>query len=204
MTALIVLGAIAAGLTALLAMKVGARVSFGDGLELRLIVGPVRKRLRLDDKPGGGAAKPRAEPESSGVDTEKKARPASPSQSGFDTKKLIRFALGAVPRFIKLLRVDELRFRYVAGGRSADRTAIAYGRACAAIGALLPFMDRYLRVRRRSVTADLDFGGGKTRCSGVIQVTVTVGAALMFGLWALIGLMKCRKENINTKENGHG
>jgi len=214
LTALIVWGSIAALLTAFLTMKVGARMSFGDGFKLILVIGPVKKELKFDGNKSEKSEKSkRAKKKNKKIknksgelqsteteSTEPLKEQKEPFLGGFDKKKLIKLGIRSMVGFMKLLRIDIFKFSYTAGGKSADKTALAYGRMCAALGALLPFMDNYLRVKRRHISTDIDFESDKSHYSGVIQVTVVAGAALMFGLWILIELMKCRKKHDGDRE----
>jgi hypothetical protein len=209
LTALIVWGSVAALLTVLLTTKVGVRVSFGDGFKLWLIIGLIKKEFKFGDKSDSQEEKPEkvkmkmkskiAKTESSASVKPEPAEtePKKSLLNGFDKKKLIKLCFRAMIGFFKLLRVDKLYFSYTAGGKSADKTAIAYGRMCAALGAFLPFADNFFRVRRRRISTDIDFSREKPQYSGVVQVTVITGAVLIFGIWALIEILKCRKEYNN-------
>ncbi|MCL1819368.1 MAG: hypothetical protein FWG36_01785 [Oscillospiraceae bacterium] len=232
MTALIWLGSIALFLTALLSLKVGLRVKYGDDLKTWLIIGPIRRAFEIadddvgdartaDDRPytdtpteptdtptetdtptddeidGQSAGDTRAADDRPYTEpsTEPTEPPAEPTFfDRYDKKKLIKLAFRAVKSFAALLRVDTLEFHYIAGGKSADKTAIAYGRMCAALGAALPFIENNLRVKKRHITTDLDFAREESSYAGTVQITVRIGAALTFGIWAVIEFLKCRKK----------
>lgn len=209
MTVLIVLGVIAAVLIAILTLKVGVRVSFGDSFRLWLIIGFIKKEVDLNSI-GKTEEKPKEEPKETPEDEPKeetpkdelKNEPDAPKKSGaasfldkFDKKKLIKFGFRALKGLLKLPRIDELEFNYISGGTEADKIAVSYGRMCAAVGATVPFINNFLRVKRWRITTNMDFLRTKPKYSGCIQITVTIGAVVAFGLWALVGLLKCRSND---------
>lgn len=205
MTALIILGVIAAVLIAVLTLKVGVRISFGDSFRLWLVIGFIKREIDLNSI-GKAEDKPKEEPEKE-PETAQEKEPEAAKKSGtsslldkFDKKKLIKFGFRALKSLLKLPRIDELEFNYISGGTEADKVAVSYGRMCAAVGAAVPFINNFLRVKRWRITTNMDFARPKPKYSGCLQVTVTIGAVVAFGLWAVVGLLKCRTDK-NKGEN---
>ena len=220
---MIALGITAALLTAVFATRVGVRAVFGGGeIALWLVVGVFSKRIRFEDKPGRRkkrAKKPAVEPTPEAVaeaavktevPAEKEDKPGKKFSlggflGGYDRRKLIKLAFRFAVKAVRMPRVDLLEFNYCAGGARADKTALRYGKVCAALGVGLPFLNRALRIKKQKITANLDYTLSKPKISGKIQITFTLGAAAALLIWSLLEFKDCKikEDNGNGKQTGN-
>ena len=80
------------------------------------------------------------------------------------------------------LRVDVLQvYVTLAGGDPCD-LAINYGKAWAAVGNIMPHLERIFVIKNRDVQVNCDFTGDKTRVYARLDLTVTVARLLSLGL----------------------
>ena len=204
MTLLIVLLAVCL----LLLTRAGAYAKFGPGgFSLRLLLGvfsltvlPLKEKKQKKpkkqkpEKPPKKAKKP---PDTAPEEPESKPRKRSFTDR-FDKKKLIRAAFKAMGRGFRMVRVDVLELRVTVASGEPHKTALLYGSVCAALGAVVPFINRRLRVRRQNVMADLNFERVSMSAGGRVKVTVSVAELMWFGLWAAVTLLKCQKSKSKT------
>ena len=131
----------------------------------------------------GGAEKPAQET------SQKKAFLTGGVQEVLDLARLAADTLGNLRR---KLRMEELMLRVrFGGGDDAAKTAILYGRAWAAIGALMPCLERIFVIKKRDIGAELDYNvDEKMAVDAHMVLTITIGRALALALRAGIGFLK--------------
>jgi hypothetical protein len=88
----------------------------------------------------------------------------------------------------------------MAGGDPAN-LAINYGRAWAAVGNLMPQLDRLFVIKKRNIEVECDFTGSETLIIAGLDLTITLGRLL-----ALVAVYAIRalKEFLNIKKNRKG
>ncbi|MCL2085312.1 MAG: hypothetical protein FWH06_08680, partial [Oscillospiraceae bacterium] len=186
--------------------RVGVYARFGSkGFTLKLVIGVFSLPL------GGKPKKPRKKRErrrglgKGGTEEAEKSKEAKPPKPAwkileqFDRRKLTRACFRIVDRFLRIPRVDILELRLTVASSEPHKAAVLYGRVCAALGAALPVVNKRLRVRRQKVITGLDFERTRMEAEGRVKITVRVGAAVWFGLWALAVLLRCRKNAKNSE-----
>lgn len=153
--------------------KIGVRVIYQDTLTLYLIAGPVRisllgdkdKNPKKEKKKKEKAEKPsKTEIKKQRSDAEEKT--AADSKTGKKKKKknpwvnallsCWRELLELVGRVLRMPVVDELDLRVTFGGKDPADSALNYGRACAAVGALLPILHNSTRIQSQNVDVVYD------------------------------------------------
>lgn len=183
--------AVIAGLAIL---PVGVRISYSsDGLRADLVAGPLRFRLY----PVRKKEKPAKEKKAEAAPKERKPKEEKKGGSWKDFLPLIRVGLDFLGEVRRKLRVDLLEMQLtVAGGDPAD-TAIRYGRAWAALGGLMPQLERVFVIRKRNLNVACDFTDTKTTIYARAQITLTVGRAtgllVRYGIRGLIEFLKIKK-----------
>ena len=108
-------------------------------------------------------------------------------------KTMLEF-LGQLRRKI---RVKNLELKVVLAGDDPCDLAVNYGRAWAALGNLMPHLDRYLVIQKKDIEAECDFTADTTRVYAKVDVTITVGRAVC--LVSRYGV-KLMKDILNLKK----
>lgn len=165
-------------------MPLGLRLRYdAGGAEAVLLVGMFRLRLypmserlyRLLHRPKKQKAQP--------VPQAPMAPPQPPPQKkpGGDWKRflpLLQTGLDLLGDLRRKLRVDHLTFHLIMAGDDPADLAVYYGRAWAAVGGLMPQLDRAFVIKKRDVQVECDFVGTETRVAFAMDLTVTLGRLL--------------------------
>ena len=151
---------IALGIVLLLAvLPLGVRVRYNsEGVAVKIIAGPVKitllprttKKKKEKKKKETKAAK---EPEEENLPKppqppkapKKKAAEAEKGGSLLDFLPLVKIALDFLGDFRRKLRLDDLYLRLILAGNDPCDLAVNYGKANAAMGNLLPLLERCCR-----------------------------------------------------------
>lgn len=136
----------------------------------------------------------------------KPAEPQSREQPGGGIRRFlpfVRLGLELLGDFRRKLRVNFLRLRLTLAGEDPCDLAVNYGRAWAALGNLMPNLERALVIRKRDVEIQCDFQAEETTVVFAMDLTVTLGRllglALGYGLRAL-KLFLTMKKAVQTNE----
>ena len=92
--------------------------------------------------------------------------------------------------FRKKLRVSDLRLKIVLAGDDPCDLSLNYGRAWAAVGNLMPLMDRFLVIKNREISIECDYAGSHTTVDAAIRLTVTVARLLQIVLYHGISILR--------------
>ncbi len=157
------------------------------------------RKPKVDKKPKQAKTVPTTE-ETPVTPEAKTQRPKSKFQDRFDMKKLVSLGFKTIARLGKLVSIDRLTLQFTAAALSPDKAAIQYGNICAALGALLPFLHQYMKVRKQTIATTIDFTKEQMDVNGEVQITIQLGGVLLFGLSILVGLAKCYHWKANKKE----
>lgn len=115
----------------------------------------------------------------------------------------VRLGLELLGDFRRKLRVNFLRLRLTLAGEDPCDLAVNYGRAWAALGNLMPRLERALVIRKRDVEIQCDFQAEETTVVFAMDLTMTLGRllglALDYGLRAL-KLFLTMKKAVQTNE----
>ena len=205
---------IALGIVVLLAiLPLGASVKYdADGLLVKLIAGPVK--ITLFPRP----KKPKKEkkPKEAKKSPEKKENPAPAApkepvkeqptaalekpekkKSGgpvTDFLPLLKVALDLLNDFRRKLRVNRLEVKLVMAGGDPCDLAMNYGKAWAAIGNLMPRLERVLVIKKRDIDVECDFTASQTTIYARLDLTITLGRilaiAVVYGVRAIVEFLK--------------
>jgi hypothetical protein len=187
-------------LALLLLMPVGADVGYDGEFCLRLKVGVVSLTLfpGKKKKEKGGKKKGKSDKAKSGK--EKKAKP-KPDKDFIIA--LIKMALRALGKLRRHISVDLLELKLVCGGSDPYSTAMSYGYATAAVGALYPMLERGLNIRDRDIDIDIDFDAGKPSFSARLILTIQVWEIIYIAIAFLSDFIKYktkkRREALKTE-----
>ena len=177
---------IALGVLALLAITpIGIHLRYNsEGVFLQVVAGLIRIKLLPQKKKPKAAKEKKAEPKA-----KKPAKKAKPKQPAAPTQKekggsitdfipLVKVALDFLGEFRRKLRLDKLELKLILGGGDPDDLAVNYGKAWAAVGNLMPHLERIFVIRKRDIEVECDFTADQTLVIARVQITITIGRLL--------------------------
>ena len=141
-----------------------------------------------EEKPPQGA-KPSDEKQK-GSPQKKTPKPRKRKRCWRDYKPLLRLGLDFLSDLRRKLQVDRLELHMILAGEDPCDLAVNYGRIWAAIGSLMPQLDRLLVIHKRDVQVECDFAAEKTKITGRVDLHLTVGRALCLAAGCGLRLMK--------------
>lgn len=195
---------IAAGVLVFIAiLPVGVSALYNeDGPLVNLLIGPVKillfpgKKKESKEKKEKPKKAKKSEKETSG--SKKKTKKKGGSIQDF--LPLVDKVLDFLDAFRRKLRVDHLEMKFVLGGSDPCDMAVNYGKAWAALGNLMPLLNRAFVIKKRDLEVECDFLADTTVITARLDLTITVGRVLSLlvvqGIPALrefLKLMKKRK-----------
>ena len=197
---------IAAGVLALLAvLPLGVTAIYSeDGPVARLIVGPIRVQVY----PSKGK-KDKEEKEE-----EKDAKPKTAkgkTEKKTDTKKggsfrdflpLVKLLMELLGDFRRKLRVKRLELRLIMAEDDPSNLAINYGKAWAALGNLMPQLERVFVIKKRDVEVECDFTSNKTLIFARLDLTITLGRLLSLGVYHGVRILRQYLTIMKTRKGG--
>ena len=117
-----------------------------------------------------------------------------------DFLPLVKLAFDFLGDFRRKLRLNDLYLRLIMAGGDPASLAINYGRANAALGALMPKLDQWFVIQKRDVEIECDFLGSETKVIARLQITITLGRLIALvavygfrGLKEFLSIQKKRK-----------
>ena len=137
----------------------------------------------------------------------KQAQPSSQPDEKKATKKggpitdflpLVKIALDMLGAFRRRLRVNMLELKLVMAADDPCDLAVNYGRAWAAVGNLMPRLERVFAIKKRNIEVECDFETAKTLVTARLDLTITLGrilaTAVVYGVKALIEFLKIKNK----------
>ena len=178
------------GILVLLAITpVGVLAGYNsDGVQLRIVAGPVRITVlpakKKDKKPKEKRPKPKKEkPPKSEKKSGKQEKQKKTEKGGsvLDFLPLLQIVFDFLGEFRRKLRVDRLEMKLILGGGDPATLGINYGKAWAAVGNLMPQLERFFVIKKRDVEVECDFTAEKTLIDAHLELTITLGRLLQLG-----------------------
>lgn len=194
-------------------LPLGVRIRYDEaGFVAKVIAGPVKITVfPMKKKPKRAKKKPQKTEQPS--QEEKLDKPPQPSKAEPEEKTkekggsltrflpLIQVALEFLGDFRRKIRLDNLYLRLILAGDDPCDLAVNYGRAWAAVGNLLPQLERLFVMKKRDIQVECDFTAAQTCVVACLDITITLGRllglALYYGIRVLI-------EFISMKRKGGG
>lgn len=188
-------------------LPLGVHVRYNDaGFLLRVIAGPVkitvfpRKKKPKKQKTKQKKQKAGKRPEStdSGDTPPQPPKPVpEPKEKGGSLTRflpLVKLGLKFLGDFRRKLRVDNLFLRLILAGDDPCDLAVNYGRAWAAVGNLMPQLERLFVIKKRDIQVECDFTAEEISVIAHVDITITLGRlltlAVVYGIRVLFEFLK--------------
>ena len=196
------------GILALLAiLPLGAKVVYdASGFGLDVIAGPIRIPIlpKKKDAPKKEKKTKENKKKSSGKKGKTVAAPEKKKKKGgpiTDFLPIVKTALELLNSFRKKLRIKHLDLKMIMAADDPCDLAINYGRAWAAVGNLMPHLDRLFVIKKRDIEVECDFTGTETLVLARLDLTITLGRILSL---AVVYAIRALKELMNIKKKRKG
>lgn len=172
---------IALGVLALIAiLPVGVSAVYDEnGPRARIIAGPLRipvfplKKKEKKDTEKQSKPKP-VKKSSSPKKNEKKNKGGNIS----DFLPILDTVLDFVAAFGRRLRVNRLELKLILGGGDPSDLAVNYGRGWAALGNLMPLLEKTFVIKRRDLEVECDFLADQMTIVTRLDLSITVGRVI--------------------------
>ena len=201
---------ITAGILVLLAvLPLGVHIRYNsEGLLAKVIAGPVKITVFPLPKKAKKKAKETAReavqeenlpkpPQPPKAQKEKKPQ-AEKGGSLLDFLPLVKVALDFLGDFRRKLRLNNLELKLILAGDDPCDLAVNYGRTWAAVGNLMPQLEKWFVIQKRNIEVECDFTASQTLVIARLDVTITLGRLLasvvVFAVRALIEFLKLKKK----------
>ena len=202
------------GILVLLAiLPLGVSVKYdSDGPLVRVIAGPLKLTVfplpKKEKKNKKKAKKEMAKFEEPSEKPPENPKPPAPSMkdkppkqtggSWTDFLPLVKVALDFLGDFRRKLRVNVLELKLIMAADDPCDLAVNYGRAWAAVGNLMPQLERLFVIKKRNVEVECDFTASETLVIARLDLTITLGrllgAVVVFAVRALKEFLKINKK----------
>jgi len=168
-------------LTLLMLLPLGTGIIYNsDGVIVSVLAGWIRlkvfpaKKKEKKEKEKKSKKKDKAPSKKSAGKKKKK----EDGGSILDFLPLVQTALEFLNGFRKKLRINHLDVKITLAGGDPCDLAVNYGRTWAAIGNLMPLLERVLVIQKRNIEAQCDFTAAQTTIYVRADLTITLGRLL--------------------------
>ena len=196
-------------------LPLGVRIRYdAGGLLVKVIAGPLKITVfplpKKEKKEKKKKPEKKKEPKSAAAEedlpkppqppkAEKKPKPKEETGGSLlDFLPLVKTALDFLGDFRRKLRLDNLYLRLIMAGGDPCDLAVNYGRAWAAVGNLMPQMEKWFVIKKRDIEVECDFTASETLVIARLDLTITLGrllaAVLKFAVRALMQFLKIKKK----------
>lgn len=146
-----------------------------DGFRVRLVVGPLR--FTVYPFPERKPKKPKKEKKKQPPKQQAAPKPEPEEKKGGRLQDFYPFVqLGL--RFMKELRkklcINRLVLKLTLAGDDPCDLAVTYGRTWAALGSLMPVLERFFNIRKRTIDVQCDFNGDDILLETQAELTLRI------------------------------
>lgn len=191
-------------------LPLGVFVSYDeDGVVVKIVAGPVKITLFPRPKKEKKSEK-KSKKKTSASPAEQLPKPPQPPKQIPEKKKggswtdflpLVQVALDFLGSFRRKLRINQLELKLTMAGDDPCDLAVNYGRAWAAVGNLMPQLERLFVIKKRNIEVACDFTASQTLVKFRSEATITLGRlvslAVVYGIRVFWEFWK-----IKTKRKG--
>lgn len=191
-------------------LPLGASVKYNsDGPLVRIIAGPIRfkvfpvkKKEKKEKKPKEKKQK-KEKPKTDGQQTMEKPKEEKKEKGGslLDFLPLVRVGLDLLNDFRWKLRLNRLELKLILAANDPADLGLNYGRVWAAVGNLVPMLERSFVIKKKDIEVECDFTTSETLVIARLDLTITLGRLL--ALVAVYGVRGLREfMNLKNKRKG--
>ncbi len=145
-----------------------------------ILIGPFKLQVfPAKPKKESSAKKQKSPPKKSA--SKKSSRKQTESSKGGsyrDFLPIVRTIIEFLGHFRRKIRINHLELKMILGGGDPCDLAVNYGKAWAALGNLMPQLDRIFVLKKRDLEVECDFAGEKTLIFARVDATITLGRAI--------------------------
>lgn len=157
-----------------------------------LLIGPVKLRV-YPGQPKKEKNKKRVKP----AKTKQSAAKQEKGGSYRDFFPVVKTILTFLEHFRRKIRVNDLELKVILAGGDPCDLAVNYGKAWAALGNLMPQLERFFVIKKRNLEVECDFTSDTTLIYAKADVTITLARALhllgRYGIRVLKDLLELKK-----------
>ena len=191
-------------------LPLGASVKYNsDGPLVRVIAGPIRIKvfpLKKKEKKEKAPKEKKKRKEKTKQEPQKnppKPKEAKKEQGGsiLDFLPLLQVGLDLLDDLRWKLRLNRLELKLIMAGDDPADLGMNYGKAWAAVGNLVPMLERNFVIKKKDIEVECDFTTSETLIVARLDITITLGRLL--ALVVVYGIRGLR-EYMNIKKNKKG
>ena len=203
-------------LLALAVLPLGVRIRYNDaGFVLKVIAGPLKitvipgrkkpKKQKVKQKKQKAVQTAESAGSEERPPQPPKAQPEQKERGGSLTRflPLVKLGLKFLGDFRRKLRLDNLYLRLILAGDDPCDLAVNYGRIWAAVGNLMPQLERLFVIKKRDIQVECDFTAAETRIAAHLDITITLGRllvlAIYYGIRVLIEFLSMKRKGGGNK-----
>ena len=154
-------------------LPIGVRGAYRESTAgVWVLIGPLKFQL-YPAKPK--AKKTSSQPKKGGNKNAKKGGSLS------DFYPIVRTVLDFLEQLRRKVRVKDLELKVILAGDDPCNLAVNYGRAWAAVGSLMPQLDRFLSIRKKNIEVECDFVAETTKVYAKVDATLSLARAFSLG-----------------------
>ena len=174
-----------------------------DGPLVKIIAGFIRIPLYPTKKKEGKEkkAKPKAKQKTTDKANSQKQPQKKKGGSISDFLPLVDVLLDFVGMFGRRLRINTLNLKLILAGGDPSDLAINYGRGWAALGNLMPLLDKAFVIQKRNLEVECDFLADKTTIVAKLDLSITIGRVISL---LIVGGIPIVREFIKLKKSRKG
>ena len=172
---------IALGVLTLIAIiPVGVSAAYDeDGPCVKVIIGPIHISAFPAKKRENKASSAKVQKKNGVKQTEKKSAPQKKKGGNIsDFLPLVDTVLDFIAGFGRKIRIHNLKLKLILGGGDPSDLALNYGRGWAALGNLLPLLERAFVIQKRELEVECDFLADTTTIIAGVDLSITVGRVI--------------------------
>lgn len=169
---------ITGALLLVLMIPVGIKATYNNhGAAVDLFIGPVRIALY----PGKKTKKSKQKRSKNGFDETKRVKKHAVGDLA-EFLSIARLILDFLKDFRRKLRINRLEIVIILAGGDPCDLSVDYGRACAALGSLMPCIEQLFIINRRRIEVECDFVAEKTVVDAGVDMRISVARVIsLFG-----------------------
>jgi hypothetical protein len=190
-------------------LPLGASIKYNsEGPLVRIIAGPIRftvfpmkKKEKKEKKPKEKKQK-KEKPKKESKKSKDKPKEEKKEKGGsiLDFLPLVQVGLDLLDDFRWKLRLNRLELKLIMAADDPADLGLNYGRAWAAVGNLVPMLERSFVIKKKDIEVECDFTTTETLIVARLDITITLGRMIALavvngirGLREFLKIMKKRK-----------